>query len=421
MTVTRGAEHRWSRLTGRARHHVAGPTLASMLASGTSAATTFVVAREIGAAAFGHFTVVLTIGLIVTVGMTLNLHYVMYQELPRAEPARRPALVTTALVATVALGGAVAVAGLLAAPLLTAAFGVDRRTLAFGFALAFALAVNQLTDSFLRGLARYALVAGLKLAVAVVYLAVSVYGLLVLHVRDAGFYLLALIATSVGFAVVAGAASGIAWRTWSAPLAAVLYRHGAWMSAIAAAAAVLFGIDVILLNHWAAPADVGVYSLYNGFPKRLLGVLFVEGIGLALLPTMALLNKPALLRRVGRLVPVVFLAAAGTSFAASAVLFLLLRTDYPYRLDLMALSALGIGAHTVFNLYFFVLSMDGMRGARVFLCSLAAGAVPALAGQAALTAWQGMTGALLGFLWTNLVLVTVAVAVAGRRYRSVPA
>src|SRR3954462_3321266 len=142
MTVTRGAEHRWSRLTGRARHHVAGPTLASMLASGTSAATTFVVAREVGAAEFGHFTVVLTIGLIVTVGMALNLHYVMYQELPRAAPARRPALVTTALVTTVALGGAVAVAGLLAAPLLTAAFGVDRRTLAFGLALAFALAVN---------------------------------------------------------------------------------------------------------------------------------------------------------------------------------------------------------------------------------------------------------------------------------------
>jgi O-antigen/teichoic acid export membrane protein len=395
---------------------VAMPTLVSIAASGTSAATTFVVAREIGAASFGHFTVVLSIALIVTVGMAMSLNYVMYQELPRADPAQRPALVSTGLFATLLLGAGVVVAGLLASPLLTAAFGVDRRTLAFALALALSLTLNQLTDSFLRGLSRFAFVAALKLAVAVAYLGASAYALLVLQIRDAEFYLIALIVTNVVFAVVAGARSGIVPSSWSPPLARSLYRHGAIVSAIAALTAVLFGVDVVMLNHWATAADVGIYSVYNGFPKRLLGVVFVEGIGLALLPTMALMDKPALLRRIRRLVPAVFAATAVASFAASAVLFLLLRADYPYRLGLMALSAVGIGTHTVFNLYFFALSMDGVRGAKVFIAALLVGAVPALAGQALLISSYGTVGALVAFPLTNVLLVAVIVTAVHRVY-----
>src|SRR5690606_7989322 len=123
-----------------------------------------------------------------------------------------------------------------------------------------------------------------------------------------------------------------------------------------------FGLDVILLNRWASPADVGVYSVYNGFPKRLLGVVFTEGVGLVLLPMLAVMDKPALMRRIRTLAPVIGIAAAGLSFVASMVFFYLLRAEYPYSLGLMALAAVGIGVHTVFNLYFFAVTMDGVRG-----------------------------------------------------------
>lgn len=393
-----------------------GPTVVSILASGTAAGTTLVIARGIGAAEFGHFTVVLSIALIVMVGMLMSLHYVMYQELPRAGPAQHPAQVTTALFATVLLGGGVLAAGLLASPLLTTALGVDLRTLSFALGLALALTLNQLTESFLRGLKKFAFVATLKLAVSLAYLAASAFCLLVLDIRDAEFYLVALIATYLVFAVLAAAGFEIAPRAWSAPLARSLYRHGAYLTGITALATVLFGLDVIFLNHWTDRAAVGVYSVYNGFPKRLLGVVFTEGIGLVLLPMMATMDKPALLRRIGRLAPLVGLGAAALSFAASAVFLLLLREEYPYSLDLMALAAAGIGAHTVFNLYFFALSMDGLRGARTLVACLGAGLAPALAGQAALIARWGLVGGLVGFALSNLLLVAIVATTAARVY-----
>ncbi|MGV9379844.1 lipopolysaccharide biosynthesis protein [Nonomuraea sp. NPDC003707] len=399
---------------------VAGPTLVSTVASGTAAATTLVIARGAGASAFGQFTVVLSIALIVTVGMLTSLHYVMLQELPRAEPGRRAELVATALPATLAVSAGLAALGLLAAPLLTAALNVDTRTLAFGLALAASMTVNQLTESFLRGLKRFAFVAGLKLAIAVVYLGAASYCLLVLGIREAEPYLVALIATNVAFAVAALAAVRVRPGLWSARLARSLYRHGMYVTVIAALTGVLFGVDVIFLNHWAGPAEVGVYSVYNGFPKRLLGVVFTDGVGLVLLPVMATMDKALLMRRIARLVPAVAGVAAVFSFAASTVFFRVMGGEYPYSLGLMALSALGIGAHTAFNLYSVALSMDGVRGARVLIGCLAAGTPPALAVLAACIHRQGLAGGLAGFALANLVLLAVVAVAAARVYRSPP-
>ncbi|OLT12300.1 hypothetical protein BJF79_22585 [Actinomadura sp. CNU-125] len=396
---------------------VAGPTALSTAASAVSAATTLVIARGIGAAAFGHFTVVLSIALIVTVGMQMSLHYVMLQELPRSDPARHRAMMATALVSTLVVGGGGTVAGVVAAPVVAPPIGVDAGALASGLVLAFAMTLNHLTESFLRGRRRYALVARLKAAIAVAYLGGASWCLLGAGVTDPDVYVAALTGTYVVFAVAALAAVRIEPRAWSMAAARAQYRHGAYVTVIAALTGVLFGLDVIFLNHWADRADVGVYSVYNGFPKRLLGVVFTDGIGLALLPALAVADKPAVMRRLARLAPLVAAGTAAVAFAASTVFFLLLGGAYPYSLVLMGLSAAGIGLHAVFNLYSVALSMDGLRGARVLIACLAAATPAALVLQAACIARWGLHGGLVGFAAGNLVPVVAVIAVAGRVYR----
>ncbi|QFG21452.1 lipopolysaccharide biosynthesis protein [Actinomadura sp. WMMB 499] len=399
----------------------AGPTVLGTAASAVSAATTLVIARGIGAAAFGHFTVVLSIALIVTIGMQLSLHYVMLQELPRGDPARHRAMMATALLSTLVLGGGLTVAGALAAPWLAPLVGVDAGALASGLVLAFAMTLNHLTESFLRGRRRFALVARLKAVIAVAYLGGASWCLLGAGITDPDFYLAALTGTYAGFALAALAAVRIpprAWTgAWSAAEARAQYRLGAYVTVIAALTGVLFGLDVIFLNHWADRADVGVYSIYNGFPKRLLGVVFTDGIGLALLPALAVADTRAVLRRLVRLAPLVAAGTALVAFAASTVLFPLLGGEYPYSLVLMGLSAAGIGLHAVFNLYSVALSMDGLRGARVLIACLAVATPAALALQAACIARWGLHGGLAGFALGNLVPVAAVIAVAARVYR----
>ncbi|GAA3215174.1 hypothetical protein [Actinocorallia longicatena] len=401
----------------RRHRQAAGPTLVSTLASAVSAGTTLVIARGAGAAAFGRFTLVLSIALIVAVGMLMSLHYVMLQELPRAAPAERPALVATALTATLGLGLAVLAAGLAAAGPLTRLLGVGTGTLALALVLALSLTLYQLTEGLLRGLGRYREVAAAKLAAAGCYLGVSLFCLLVLDVGDAEVYVAALVVTNLAFALTGAVLTRAPRRSWSARLARTLYRHGACVTVIAALTAVLFGVDVVFLNHWAERADVGVYSVYNGFPKRLLGVVFTDGIGLVLLPALALADKVSAMRRIARLTPAVAAGTALFSFAASTVFFLLAGPGYPYDLALMALSAAGIGAHTAFNLYSVALAMDGLRGARVLIGCLLAGVPAGLACQALCIGRWGLTGGLAAFALSNLILLVLVMAAAARKYR----
>lgn len=394
-----------------------GPTVLSTAASALSAAGTLLVAREIGAEQFGGYSVVLTVGGVLLVLSQLNLNVVLYQELPRRPDGEHPALVSTALLLALALGAAVALVAALAGPALRAAFGVDAATLWWSVLFALSTGAAFLVEGVLRGRKHFARVAALKLAAAVLYLAAAAYSLLVLGRTGFGTYVALLSATNVLFVLAALAGRPVRAGPVSRALAGRLLRHGGYVSVTAALVLLAFGLDVIVLNH-AVPADVvGQYSIYNGFPKRLLGILFTEGVGLVLLPTLAPLAKPELFRTVARIAPLLGLAAAGVSFAAGAVLLGLLGDGYPYSPGLLGLAALGIGVHAVFNLYYVVLSVDGTRGAKVAIACLLAGLPVVLAAQVLLIGRYGLTGGLLAFVVTNAVLVGLMLAATARVYR----
>ncbi len=252
--------------------------------------------------------------------------------------------------------------------------------------------------------------------VALAYLAAASYCVLALGIRDAEPYMVALIATNVVFALVAVAASPVTRHAWSARLARTLYRHGAYVTAIAALTGVLFGIDVIFMNHWAVPADVGVYSVYNGFPKRLLGAVFTDGIGLVLLPMMATMNKPLLMRRITRLAPAVAGVTAVVSFAASTVFFLRWR-----RVPVLAgVDGTVGGGHRPAHGVQPVLRrpVDGRRPGREGAHRLPGHGDAVRAGLlAACVRWYGLAGGLVGFALANLILLAVVAVTAARIYQ----
>ena len=402
------AEHRYA----------VGPTVLSTAASALSAATTLLVAREIGAGQFGGYSVVLTVGGVLLVLSQLNLNVVLYQELPRRPAAEHPALVSTALALGLALGIAVTAVAAAAAPALRAAFGVSAATLWWGVLFALTTGFAFLVEGVLRGRLQFARVARLKLAAAGLYLAAAAYALLVLDRTGYGTYVGLLSAANVLFGLAALTGQPVRARLVSRTLAVRTLAHGGYVSITAGLILLVFGLDVIVLNHAAAPDVVGQYSIYNGFPKRLLGILFTEGVGLVLLPVLAPLAKPELLRRVARIAPLLGLAAAAVSFAAGAVLLGLLGADYAYDPGLLALAALGIGVHVVFNLYYCVLTVDGTRGAKVVIGCLLAGLPVTLTAQVVLIGRYGLAGGLVAFVVTNAVLVGIVLAATARVYRS---
>ncbi len=393
-------------------------TIASAAASAISAGTALAVAAGAGAAQFGLFTVVISLALLISIAPLLAQHQVMYQELPRADAADRPELIATAWWSTLGSSLAVAAVGLLLTPVVVAATGLAATTLHLALGVAVTMTLSMVAESFVRGLRRYLLIARIRLAVAVTYLGTAIIGLWVLDIGDATLYLGALMATNLLLTAAALVVARPAPRAFSLGRLRVLSRHGGVLTITAALVTVGFGADVVLLDRWAPAADVGTYALYNGLPKRLLGVVLVDGIGLALLPWLATLDKPTMMRRIERSAPLVAAAAGLLSFAASAALIPLIGGDYPFSLPLLGLASVGIAVHTVMNVYFFGFTMSGPAGARTVTVCLGIGVPLALAAQVVLISSLGLEGALVAFIVGN-VLVLAPMVIAGRlRYRT---
>ncbi|MFJ2369552.1 lipopolysaccharide biosynthesis protein [Microbacterium sp. NPDC087665] len=391
-------------------------TGASVFSSALTAANAFAIAALAGSDSFGLFTVVITVAGILGVPLLANVHFVLYQELPRADADERPTIVGSAL-ATGALFIAAGTAVFAAcAPLLSILSGLSHEDSLLSVLVAACLSTMILTEAVLRGSRRLVTLLTIKTVIAAVTLAITLWMLLD-GVRDPQPFLLVVSATALAFAVAAVIASPIRHPRWSTETARRILRLGALLTLSSALTTIVFGADSLMLNLWATPHEVGVYALYNGFPKRLLGVVVTEGAGLVLLPLLAVSNTRTLLRRMLKLTPLIAAATAAVSFAASATVFWFLRAEYPYDIALFVLAAIGIAIHTVFNLFFFILSMDGVRGSRAFAYIMLAGTPLVLATQAiAISGWQ-LEGALVAFILTNLLLVVLVILVARHRYR----
>lgn len=393
------------------------PTVLSVAASGLQAAGTLLVARGIGAGQFGAYSVVIVVGGILVVATQLNLNVVLYQELPRRPGDEHAALVSTGVALALALGAAAGLVALLAAPALRALLGMDVATFRWSVVFALSTGFALVAEGVLRGRAAYLRVASLKLAAAVLYLAVAAWFLVRSDHDGFGTYVGLLAGTNVLFGLSALAGQPVRPRLVSAALARRMLAHGGYVSVTAALVLLVFGVDVVVLNHVAPPDVVGQYAIYNGFPKRLLGILFTEGVGLVLLPVLAPLAKPALLRRLARIAPLLGVAAAAVSVVAGAALLGFLGDDYRYSPGLLVLAAAGIGVHTVFNLYYLTLTVDGTRGAKVAVGCLLLGLPPAVAGQVLLISRWGLAGGLVAFILTNVLLLGLLLAVTRRVYR----
>lgn len=393
-------------------------TIASAAASALSAGTALAVAAGAGAAQFGLFTVVISLALIISIAPLLSQHQVMVQEIPRADPVDRPALISTSWWSTLVASLVVTGVGLVVAPAIAAASGIAMSTIHLALGVSLTMSLSLVAESFVRGLRRYLLIARIRLAVAATYLGSSVFGLWVLGQGDASVYLGVLMATNV---LLTGAALAVARPRPSAFSSRRLREstgHGAVLTVTTALITIGFGADIVLLDRWAPAADVGTYALYNGMSKRLIGVLLVDGVGLALLPWLATLDKPTMMRRIERFAPAAGLAAALVTCAALVVLVPVIGGDYPFSHFFVLLSSIGIGVHTVVNIYFFGFTMDGPAGARAATLCLGIGVPLALGAQYALISSSGLEGAFVAFIVGNLLVLAPLVVMGRRRYPS---
>jgi len=413
------------------------PALMSAAASVLMTVASLAIARFDGFDAFGTLVTLQAVGVILGIPMLWGVHV----NASRAMAARADA----GVVAGTALAVVAAACLLTSAAffvLLTLARGVLPVAAADGLGCAAGLGVSAtvmtLAESLLRIRGRQVLVSGLRLGCAGGYL-VAVAAVLAARRGDAARYAALLTVANAACAVLmlaglrralGGASAGPPARGgrvfgWDGGLARTLLREGWVYSTGQSLLTLLFGFDVILLMRASGPAAVGLYALYIGSCRRVIGILFTDSLASLLIAALAKGRSSAGGRAALRYAPW-FLGLAGLGAFALVVVGLAAAGALDRLVPGWAvLAAAGCAAHALVIVLFCVLTVQPSLGLAPARAALAVAFLPGLAVQAAGAVAGGVPGMIAAFavlnialVWWFLAVIRRAMAGAGHRARA---
>jgi O-antigen/teichoic acid export membrane protein len=362
-------------------------------------------ARWMGPLEYGKVGLVVQLASIASLLLLAGAHASMYRFLPSADGPERSVLQGSALagagLVTLALGALylalrARMDGLLHIPLLAWDLAA---------ALSFSSGATTLVESFLRGRRRFTLIARLRFASAMAFFATVMLLFAGVRRMSVGLYFGGLLGAQLLFSFLALTAGGLGPLRASRAGLRQVFGFGL-LNTSSALLLVLFGSsDLLIVNSLLPAGDLGVYNIYQASIRGQFSALFFEVFCVVFIPTIATMDKLDVHRRFQKAIPLLF---AGVSLAAAGLLVVgvwLAGPRYPLDLRYVALAAAGVATTAVFQISSAILSMEGVRGARLCLLPIAA-ALPFSAGlQLWFTRRLGLTGAMLGVVAGNLVLV----------------
>ena len=377
------------------------------------------IGRAWGPALYGRVTLVGNITALLFIPFSLGMNNAMYRLLPVTAKERHGALVDTAAVGNLITSACLGLVLLLGHGLVARGLSIPFDVWAWAVVYSAATNFVCLFESFLRGKRRFAEIGKLRLLSAALFFAAVLIFVGARGERSLGYYygpyilIYALVFVSGVIVLLRISFSRFQWRLYRE-----MIRYGLAMMGSVLFTALIYNSDVIVLTRLLGdPEQVGVFAAYQGVVKLAFYVGFHEIFTVVFLPTIARLDGQAVFRHVERLA---LWIAGGVFLAASLVIVTSLWVfggRYVFSPLYWVLSSASIALLAVFQLYNATLSMEGEAGARTSLFVALIVLPGALALQVVLTRSWGVPGMMAAILLTNLCLLLLMHASAGRFYR----
>ncbi|MFI9815588.1 hypothetical protein [Saccharothrix variisporea] len=368
------------------------PAAVSATASVLVTVAGLLIARYDGFGVFGEFVAVQAIGVVLGIPMLWGVHVGASRAIAERSPVG--AVVGTAV-------GFVVLASVLTAAAyfgVLAVVGADA-VLWHAAGLGASAALLTLAESLLRIRGRHLRASGLRLGYGAAYLVAVVF--VVGHGSAAGYSVLVAGGNTLCALLML---VGMRFGRPDVVLARTFLREGWAFSTGQSLLALLFGFDVILLVQAAGPAAVGVYALYVGSCRRVIGVLFTDSLASVLISVLARRDAATGRRAVLRYAPrLLVLSVVGASALVVVGLVAADAVEH-FVVGWMFLAAVGCTAHALVVVLFCVFTVRPELGLGRVRAVLAVAFAPGLAAQAAGAVFGGAPGMIAAFTAANAVL-----------------
>ncbi len=361
--------------------------------------------RELGAALWGQVALVTSVAGVLLIPLTFGLYNGVVKYVPVSSAADSKAIMGTALAGNLVISTLAAGLLVLAGPTVERIAGLPYAHWLWAVALAMSINLYILAESFLRGQQKFYLVGSYKFYASIALLLGTAAILYAWQIKSMAAYLLPFIAYHLLFFIGALPKSGV-WplrvsgQAWRLLLGFGLFNMLTWLCST-----VLFTSDLYFIARFGTDYETGVYSVYQNNIRALCTILFHDVFAVVFLPMIASRDK----RQVDRMavnysIPIFLAICAGVAML-TACLVLLLGKSIPLHGGYIALTAAGSAMNMMYLLFTSILSLDGVRAAKLAWVSLLL-PMPLLLGLQYVCVQQwGVMGGMVSVVIVNALLV----------------
>jgi len=395
----------WSPRLQRFLQHVSVVFVFKALSLALTLVVYVMCVRELGAAAWGQVALITSVAGVLLIPLTAGLHNGVVKYVPVSNLSASRAIMGTAFAGNLAISALAAGLFALAGQAVERLTGFPQSHWLWAVALAMSINLYIMAESFLRGQQRFYLVGSYKFYASIALLLGTAAMLFLLGVKSLAAYLLPFIIYHLLFFAAALPKSGL-WPlnvtrdAWKLLLGFGLFHMLTWLCST-----VLFTSDLYFVARFGTAEETGVYSIYQNNIRALCTILFHDVFAVVFLPMIASMNKRQVDRIAVKYAVPIYLAIAAAVGALTTVLVLLLGKSVPLDGIYIALTAAGTAMNMMYLLFTSILSLDGVRAARLALLSLLI-PMPFLLGMQYVFVQQwGAVGGMSSVIAVNALLV----------------
>lgn len=389
----------------------------SFISTGLGAVFSILGGRLLGPEEYGKFTLIQAIAMFLFIPMTMGFGTAMLKySVEKAELTRQKSVISTACIITAGFTVISVALMLLFARPLARVFATTPELFRFSIYFAVLYAFFVLAQTTLRSVNRMrAFALSQPVQTGILLVAFALFLLLGRLTFEAMVYSNLIAFALTGLGIYSLYTRHCFTFNFDKAWARTLSRF-AFVIIIASIAAAVYGqIGKIIIAHYMAVADVGIYGAYFTATMSIAIMLWTV-FNMVFFPTASRYkDKRPLLRRINRLVPLILVLGIPLVMGCGYIILLFYGGEYPFNILWLALFATAAILFIINAFYASLLTSEGPRGAFISSVAAVTTAVVSLGLSLLLVPSIGILGAIVAAIAAYLEGVVVLLW-GGRRY-----
>ncbi len=364
-----------------------------------------VAARELGPSDMGNIAIINNISNFLMIPMVMGINISMNKYLPVLDEKEQKEMISSTIISNIPLAIILVTVYTLFSNKICSTFHITNSFMISSLILCVLISYNSISESFLRGQKKFKQICYLKLAFTLTFAIILCVQFYFMGSRDISSYLSTNYIAYAVFIIGALLLTGVRHLKFNRKMVASVYSYGFINMLGAALNIFLTSCDLFFVKSFCSSVDTGLYSVYMGNAKSLLGLLFFEIFGVVFLPAIASMDKQKVYKNIIKYSVPTFIAVFCAGVLWSTLSIFLYGNKYEYNILFVLLVSASLAVTFIYQLFCFTIAMEGTAEARFTLIT---GALPlpmAIFLQFILTKYWGITGTFVAVLIVNIILL----------------